>query len=46
MWKLRENVAPRDGAFVALAELLDADLVTRDKRLARAVGRRVRVVTP
>jgi len=46
MWELRENVTPRDAAFVALAELLDAELITTDLRLARAPGIRARIVTP
>lgn len=35
--ELRENFSSYDAAFVALAERLDAPLVTRDRRLARAV---------
>lgn len=46
MWKLRDNMGARDAAFVTLAVALDADLVTRDQRLARAVRKRVRVVSP
>ncbi|MGH2934713.1 MAG: type II toxin-antitoxin system VapC family toxin [Gaiellaceae bacterium] len=46
MWRLRENVAARDAAFVALADVLDAELVTTDRRLARAVAGRVRVIAP
>lgn len=34
IWELRENVTAYDGAYVALAEGLDATLVTRDRKLA------------
>lgn len=37
-WALRDNVAARDALYVAAAEVLSADLVTTDDRLARAVG--------
>ena len=37
-WQLRENVTVYDGAYVALAEALDATLLTADARLTRAVG--------
>lgn len=36
IWGLRENLSAHDAAFVALAEALDAPLVTCDARLARA----------
>lgn len=39
-WALRDNVAARDALYVAAAEVLSADLVTTDDRLARAVGDR------
>ena len=42
-WELRENVSTYDAAYVALAELLGADLLTADQRLARAVGPRCRI---
>ena len=38
MWELRHNVTAYDAAFLALAEVLDASLVTCDARLARAPG--------
>jgi predicted nucleic acid-binding protein len=38
IWALRENLTAYDAAFVALAEALDAALVTCDARLARAPG--------
>lgn len=34
-WELRENVTAYDGVYVALAEALDAVLVTSDVRLSR-----------
>lgn len=37
-WELRETCTTYDALYVALAEALDATLVTRDARLARAVG--------
>lgn len=38
VWALRNNLTAYDAAYVALAEALDAVLVTRDKRLAGAAG--------
>jgi predicted nucleic acid-binding protein len=40
IWQLRANLTAYDGAYVALAEVLNAPLVTRDKRLAAARGHR------
>ncbi len=42
-WQLRQNLTSYDAAYVALAELLDAVLVTGDKRISRAPGIRCRV---
>ena len=42
VWSLRENVTAYDAVYVALAEALDAPLVTCDARLARAPGLRAR----
>jgi predicted nucleic acid-binding protein len=42
-WDLRDNVTTYDGVYVALAELLDATLVTSDVRLSQAPGLRCRV---
>ena len=39
-WELRENVSAYNAAYVALAEMLDAVLVTADARLAAAPGLR------
>ncbi|QIN78628.1 PIN domain-containing protein [Rubrobacter marinus] len=38
VWELRENLTAYDAAYVALAEALDAPLITTDGRLARAPG--------
>jgi predicted nucleic acid-binding protein len=37
-WELRDNLSVYDGVYVALAELLEAPLVTCDARLADAPG--------
>jgi predicted nucleic acid-binding protein len=37
-WELRENLTPYDAAYVALAEALEATLVTADDRLAHVRG--------
>lgn len=38
VWELRQNLTSYDAAYVALAELLDAPLVTLDRRLLTAPG--------
>ena len=38
IWNLRGNLTPYDVAYIALAEALDAPLVTTDTRLAQARG--------
>lgn len=38
IWALRENLTAYDATYVALAELLDAALLTSDARLAHAPG--------
>jgi predicted nucleic acid-binding protein len=43
VWELRENLTAYDAAYVALAETLEAPLVTRDERLARTPGIRAAV---
>lgn len=43
VWELRQNFTAYDAAYVALAETLDAPLVTMDARLARAPGIRAAV---
>jgi len=45
IWQLRHNLTAYDAAYLALAEALDAPLLTRDRALASARGRvRVEVV--
>jgi predicted nucleic acid-binding protein len=43
IWGLRSNMTAYDAAYVALAEALDAPLLTRDSRLGSAARRHVRV---
>lgn len=43
IWQLKNNLTACDASYVALAEALDAPLVTRDARLARAPGTRAAV---
>ena len=43
VWQLRHNVAAFDAVYVALAEALDAPLITTDARLARALGHDARI---
>ncbi|MFP5236456.1 MAG: type II toxin-antitoxin system VapC family toxin [Acidobacteriota bacterium] len=38
IWRLRQNFSAYDAAYVALAEELQAPLITRDRRLAAAPG--------
>ena len=40
IWLLRNNLSAYDATYVALAEALQAPLVTRDRRLANAAGLR------
>ena len=44
VWELRANLTAYDAAYVALAEGLDAPLLTRDERIGRAPGHQARVV--
>jgi predicted nucleic acid-binding protein len=43
IWDLRNNLTAYDAAYVALAEALDAPLLTRDRRLAAAAGLRAQI---
>ena len=45
-WQLRGELSAPDALYVALAEALDATLLTLDRRLARAEGPRCRVDVP
>lgn len=38
MWELRQNLSSFDAAYIALAEALDAPLITADAALARVPG--------
>ncbi len=46
IWALREVLTAYDAAYVALAEALDAPLLTLDARLAGAHGHRARIQLP
>ncbi len=43
IWELRDNISAYDATYVAVAEALEASLVTADGRLARATGPRCAV---
>jgi predicted nucleic acid-binding protein len=43
VWELRNNLTAYDAVYVALAEALDAPLLTRDQRLASAAGHLARI---
>ncbi len=43
VWRLRQNLSAYDAAYVALAEELEAPLITRDQRLAAAPGHRATI---
>jgi predicted nucleic acid-binding protein len=43
IWELREIATAYDAAYIALAEALEARLVTTDERLARASGHRATI---
>jgi len=43
IWELRSNLSAYDAAYIALAEALDALLLTRDGRLAKAPGHQARI---
>jgi predicted nucleic acid-binding protein len=42
-WELRRKLTAYDAVYVALAEALEAPLLTRDARLARSRGHRARI---
>jgi predicted nucleic acid-binding protein len=46
IWSLRRNLTAYDATYIALARQLDATLVTRDERLARAPDLGIAVLTP
>jgi predicted nucleic acid-binding protein len=43
IWELRTAVSAYDAAYLALAEALDAPLLTCDEKLSRAHGHRARI---
>ncbi len=43
VWAMRDNISAYDAVYIALAEQLDAPLITRDRRLASAPGHQARV---
>ena len=43
VWALRHNLSVQDAFYVALAEALDAPLITRDRRLSDAAGHAARM---
>ena len=45
-WQLRDSLSAPDALYVALAEALDATLLTLDRRLPRANGPRCQVDIP
>lgn len=42
-WKLRDNISAYDAVYVALAEAIDAAIVTCDRPLGKAPGHRARI---
>ena len=44
IWDLRNNLTAYDAAYVALAEALDAPLLTRDRRLAVSPGHHAEII--
>lgn len=46
VWSLRQNLTAYDASYVALAEMLDCELATLDRHLARAAGHQCRVILP
>jgi len=44
VWALRDHFSAYDAVYVALAEVLDASLVTCDRRLAHAPGMKKRAI--
>lgn len=46
VWELRHNLSAYDAWYVAVAERLEAPLVTLDRRLASASGPRCRFIVP
>jgi predicted nucleic acid-binding protein len=43
IWDLRKNMTAYDAAYVALAEIMDSPLLTRDAKLARSPGSNAKI---
>ena len=43
IWQLRDSMTAYDGAYIALAEALDAPLLTCDAKLAHARGHKAKI---
>jgi predicted nucleic acid-binding protein len=43
IWELRDNLSAYDAAYVVLAEMLGAPLLTHDQRIAGSAGHRARI---
>jgi predicted nucleic acid-binding protein len=46
VWELRVNLSSYDASYVAVAEAIDAPLITLDRRISRAPRITCRVLTP
>ena len=46
IWRLRKNLTAYDATYVSLARSLDAELVTRDQRIARVPRLGIGVIVP
>jgi predicted nucleic acid-binding protein len=44
IWELRDSISAYDASYIALAEILDAPLITCDGKLSRAQGHRAQIV--
>lgn len=43
-WQLRHNFTAYDAAYISLAEMLDASVITLDARIAGAAGPRCSII--
>lgn len=43
IWELKQNISAYDAAYIALAETIEAPLITTDRRLAQAPTHRAKV---
>ena len=43
VWDLRNDLTAYDAGYIAMAEILDAPLITRDRRIATAGRHHVRI---